>query len=532
MVGAWPVLTLIVVLPLLGAAVVLLLPKTMSRWQQPVGMAAAFPPLLLAGWIYGNFSAVPGTMLREQAVWLQLSFRRDVFSTAPSWSLELQYHLAVDGLSLPLLLVASVVAAAAALASIYIKKRQRMFYGSFLLLESGLMGALLARDLLLFFVFLEITAAAMFLLVGIWGSTDRERSARRYLLANGTGSALLLVGFALLIAAAGLSGGQTGQGPLLTLSGSYDVIAANLSAFGPAPADALAWPGGLQPLLLTKPLQWTIFLLVAAGFALRMPLFPFHRWSIEAHEQAPTPAAMLLSGALLQVGGYGLLRYGVLLFPEQSGKAGAALAAIGVVQLFYGALLSLAQRDLRRLIAYASLSQTGFVLLGIASLNEVGLQGAVFQLVAQGLIVALMLFIAGSLQERTGTAQLSELGGLARPLPFTSGILLAAALALAGTPGLAGFTGRLLPLLGMFGVMKGWAAAAAAGVIVSGVCIVRGVLTVSFGPVAEKNAALRDARFIEAVPMIALLALVVLLGIYPSTLSDVMRQAFAVLFEH
>ncbi|AJY74555.1 complex I subunit 4 family protein [Paenibacillus beijingensis] len=523
----WPFLTLIVVLPLLGAAAVLLMPRALSRYVQLVGIAAAFPPLLLAAWIYGNYSLLPGSApFREQAVWIRIPLPYDTFTSAASFALDLQYHLAIDGLSLPLVLLTAVVAASAALGSIYIKKRVKTFYSSFLIVESGLFGALLARDVILFIVFLEITAAAMFFLIGIWGSANRERSARRYLLANGAGSALLLLAFTLMVAAAGLSIEQTEQGTQLTYSGSYDVIAGHLSASGPYANFSDGMSGVPQPLQLTEPLRWTIFLLVLAGFGLSMPVFPFHSWMIKAHEEAASPAAMLLSGALLQVGGYGLLRYGVALFPEQLGQAGTWVAFAGIVQLFYGGLLALIQRDLRRLLAYASFSQTGLVLLGIASMDEIGLQGAVFQLVSQGLIMTLLFLIAAGLQERTGTVQLSELGGLARPLPFMCGILLAAALAYAGVPGLAGFPGKLLPLLGLFGVMKGAAAAAVAGIIVCAVCMLRGVTSVSYGAVAEKNAALKDARFIEAVPMIALLALVVLLGLYPSTVTDVMQHAF------
>jgi NADH-quinone oxidoreductase subunit M len=239
---------------------------------------------------------------------------------------------------------------------------------------------------------------------------------------------------------------------------------------------------------------------------------------------------MIHSGILLKMGAYGLLRFGVFLFPHQAKEWAFVLAILGVVNILYGAVLALVQKEFKLVLAYSSISHMGIVLLGIASFNEIGLQGAVFQLVSHGLISALLFLIVGSLYERTGTTELGELGGLARSMPFMSGVLLTAGLASLGLPGLSGFIGEFLSFLGLFDSMKWVTAVAALGVIVTAVYVLRGVLGITFGPMPERFAAAKDARLIEAVPMIALLAFILLLGLYPSLLTDSLQHGFDALF--
>lgn len=231
------------------------------------------------------------------------------------------------------------------------------------------------------------------------------------------------------------------------------------------------------------------------------------------------------------MGAYGLLRFGILLFPDQAKQFATTLAVLGVINILYGAILAFRQQEFKLVLAYSSISHMGIVLLGLAAVNEIGLQGAVFQLVSHGLISALLFLIVGSIYERTGTTELNELGGLARSMPFMSGILLTAGLASLGLPGLSGFVGEFLSLLGLFESHRWLTVAAAVGIILTAVYVLRAVLKMTFGPQKESFGALKDARLIEAVPMIVLLAFIILLGCFPSVLTDTVQHSMDQLFE-
>jgi NADH-quinone oxidoreductase subunit M len=270
-------------------------------------------------------------------------------------------------------------------------------------------------------------------------------------------------------------------------------------------------------------MQWTLFILLLVAFGIKLPVFPFHTWMLKVHKEAPPSVVMIHSGILLKMGAYGLIRFGLFLFPEQARECSTALAVLGVVNLLYGAILAFRQNEFKLVLAYSSISHMGIVLLGLAAMSEIGLQGAVFQLVSHGLISALLFLIVGSLYERTGTTELSELGGLARSMPFISGVLLVAGMASLGLPGLSGFVGEFLSLLGLFETMRWLTAAAALGIVLTAVYVLRSVLKITFGPQREEHTALKDARFVEALPMIVLLAFIVLLGCYPSALTDTVQ---------
>jgi NADH-quinone oxidoreductase subunit M len=262
-----------------------------------------------------------------------------------------------------------------------------------------------------------------------------------------------------------------------------------------------------------------------------VPIFPFHTWMLRVHTEAPPAIVMIHSGILLKMGVYGLIRFAVFLFPEQIQSWSTVLAVLGVINILYGGILACVQRDFKLVLAYSSISHMGIVLLGIASLEEVGLQGAIYQSVSHGLISALLFLIVGSLYERTNTTQLGELGGLAKAMPFMSGILLLAGLASLGLPGLSGFVGEFLSFLGLFGSMKTLTVIGALGILFAAVYVLRSILNITYGPIPEPLSGLKDARFIEALPMITLSALIILLGVYPSILTDLMQNGFNGLLE-
>ena len=273
-------------------------------------------------------------------------------------------------------------------------------------------------------------------------------------------------------------------------------------------------------------MKWTVFIMLLVAFGIKLPIFPFHTWMLKVHTEAPPAVVMIHSGILLKMGAYGLIRFGILFFPAEAQQWAWVLALLGVINIVYGAILAMVQKDFKLVLAYSSISHMGIVLLGLAAFNISGLQGAVFQLISHGLISALMFLLVGSIYERTETTQLDRLGGLAQNIPFISGILLIAGMASLGLPGLSGFISEFLAFLGLFETHRVYAIVGTLGIIFAAVYVLRGVLNITFGPKQPSllQQGMRDARFIEAVPMITLVAFILLLGVYPSVLSQPLQQ--------
>lgn len=522
----WPILSFLVFSPLVGAAVLLAMPSTRMRLLRWTAIIATLLPLALAIALYIDYDPIkPGTAYDEQASWISIPLDMTAIGGDAAFDLHFDYSLSLDGLSLPLVLLTTIVASMAALASTSIRKRWKSYYFWLLVLECGMLGVFLARDLLLFFIFFEITLIPMLFLVGIWGLFDRERAAIRFLLYNGLGSAIMLVVFVILVVTAGFTIEQTAAGAThFMYSGSYDIIAANLS-------DPQAYANqftqtGENPFYLSSTMQMVLFVLLLIAFGIKLPIVPFHTWMLDVHKEAPAPVVMIHSGILLKMGAYGLIRFGFFLFPDQAEQCSTLLAILGAINLLYGAVIAFRQTELRLVLAYSSLSHMGIVLLGLAALNEIGMQGAVFQLISHGLISALLFLLLGAFYERTGTTNLEELGGLARSMPFMSGALLAAGLASLGLPGLSGFVGELLSLLGVFDSHRVIASIAVVGIILTAVYVLRAVMGVSFGTMHPRFEGVKDARFIEALPIVVLLALVVLLGIFPAFVTEQLHHSF------
>ncbi|MBB6670592.1 complex I subunit 4 family protein [Cohnella nanjingensis] len=522
-----PVLSLIALIPLAGAVLLLFLPGRRSTWPRGVALAFTAIPLILSAWLFAGYEPIlGGKAFAEHFTWLSIPLNAEAWgpdAAVASYRLVFDYRLGIDGISLPLVLLTGVVSLMAAIASVHIRKRWKTYYALFLLLQTGMYGVFLARDLTLFFIFFELTLIPMFFLIGIWGYFGREKAANRFLLYNGLGSAFMLFAFLILIATLGFSAeAATAGGNAFSFTGDYEVLLAHLSDPN-APAN-IAQPG--NAMYLSDSLKWTAFVLLLIAFGIKLPIFPFHTWMLKVHTEAPPSVVMIHSGILLKMGVYGLIRFGAFLLPEQLDAWAPVLATLGVINILYGAVLACAQKEFKLVLAYSSISHMGIVLLGIASLNEIGLQGAIYQAVSHGLISALLFLVVGTLYERTGTTKLDELGGLARSVPFTAGILLTAGLASLGLPGLSGFVGEFLAFLGLFGSMKALTAVGALGVLLAAVYVLRSVLGITFGPMPERFIGMKDARFVEALPMVALAAVILVLGVYPSLLTDLMQHGF------
>ncbi|WP_019424676.1 complex I subunit 4 family protein [Paenibacillus sp. OSY-SE] len=511
--SSWPILTLLTFSPLLGVLILLLVPKGRVRAIQIVGIGTTILPLLLALVIYGGYDMLEqGKALTEQSSWISIPLNIELMRGIQSWTFDIQYHLSIDGLSLPLVVMTTIVASMAAFASLYLKKRWKTYFILFLLLEVGMLGVFMARDLFLFFMFFEWTLVPTYFLIGIWGFMHREKAANRFLVYNGLGSALLLVAFVILTVTAGFGPNPAvSDGSQYIYSGNLNVIMQNLG--NPEAFVNMAVEG--NTFYLTEGMRTLVFVLLLVAFGIKLPLFPFHTWMLRVHAEAPAPVVMLHSGVLLKMGAYGLIQFGTALLPQQTASWATVIAALGVINILYGAILAFVQKEFRLVLAYSSISHMGFVLLGISAMNDIGLQGAVVQMVSHGFISALFFLLVGSLLERTGTTRIDELGGLAKSMPFICGILLLAGLASLGLPGLSGFVAELLSLLGLFGTMKWAAVLGAIGIILSAVYVLRGVLAISYGPLNERYTALKDARLVEAMPIMVLTACIVLIGLFP-----------------
>ncbi len=514
-----PILSMIVFAPLLGILILLFIPKQQGRWIKWIGIAATLIPLVLAGWLYVDFNQSDGgDQYAESYSWINIPLNSELlFNEQGTFHLKFDYSLAVDGLSLPLVFLTALVAAMAALASFSIKKRWKTYFIMFLLLEIGMFGVFMARDLFLFFVFFEVTLVPMFFLVGIWGYMNREKAANRFLLYNGVGSAIMLIAFLIVVTTAGFAQIEGPDGTAVYFTGSLYEISNHLFN---EPQSFVNTDHPQSPFFMTEGLKWALFLMLLIAFGIKLPMFPFHTWMLKVHTEAPPSVVMIHSGILLKMGAYGLIRFGILLFPEQAKEWAFVLALLGLINILYGAVLAFVQKDFKLVLAYSSISHMGIVLLGLAAFNEIGMQGAVFQMVSHGLISALMFLLVGSIYERTQTSMLDQLGGMAASVPFMSGILLISGMASLGLPGLSGFISEYLSFLGLFGSMKIITGISLLGVILTAVYVLRAVMKITFGPMPEQYKSLRDARLIEAVPMVTLVAFILLLGIYPGILSQ------------
>ncbi|WP_078593531.1 complex I subunit 4 family protein [Evansella clarkii] len=494
------ILSWLVFLPLAGALLILAIPKENKNVIRSLAAVTVLAAVLLSILVWISFDrTVSGMQFQQLIPWIDLGF------------VQINYEIGVDGLSVPMLALSSIVTALAVFASFNIQERVKEFYIFILILLTGLFGVFVALDLFLFFLFFELTLIPMFFIIGIWGGKQKTFASFKYLIYTGISGAILIMSFIAIYFIGMQASGWTHS--------TFSI---------PALAEIYANPAA--PEVLTSGIRGALFLALFIAFAIKIPVFPFHTWQPIAYAEAPTAATMILSGVLLKMGGYGLIRIGIGVFPDQVARFATLIAILGVINIIYGAVLALVQNDLKRLVAFASISHMGIVLLGIASFTAAGIQGAIFQLVSHGFITALLFFMVGALAERTNTRNISELGGLSKSVPVLAGFTLAAVMAAIGLPGLSGFVSELLTLIGVFGAPADILPAAAVfgvlaglGIILTAAYLLWAVKRTTFGPMQEKYSTLKDARPIEYIPMVGLLGLSLLIGVYPTILTDVIN---------
>ena len=482
-------LSILVFSPLIGVIVLSFVPKTNESVIKTVGFLATLPALVLSLVAFFQYRAGASLAdLSERVRWVQFGDPNrlgDLFS--------IDYELGVDGFSLIMIVLTAILSTLAAIASRYIKKEWKGYFMLFLLLEVGMLGVFAAENLILFFIFFEITLIPTFFLIGKWGYFEKEKAAFSFLIYNGLGSAVLLIVIMVLFSRTGTS--------------NIDALMAILQA---DPNHAVFSEGTKMGLLIA--------LLIA--FGVKLPIFPLHSWMVRVHVQASPSVVMLHAGILLKIGAYGIIRFGMGIFPEQFQSLAVLIAVLGVVNLLYGAFLALIQTDFKMVLAYSSISHMGIVLIGLGAMNEAGIQGAIFQVVSHGLIAALLFFLVGVFYERLDTSIIRNLGGLAKGMPITAGFLLAGAMASLGMPGMSGFVSEFMAFLGLFKEMPVLAAVGALGIILTAVYLLRAVLGITYGKAHREFAGVTDLRGTEWVPAIVLVGIIVLIGVYPSVLSE------------
>lgn len=485
-------LSILVFSPIIGILLLAFVPKAQEATIKLIGFIATLPALVLA--LIAFFQYRGGADLKqlsESVNWIRFGS----FSAIDENLFMVKYELGVDGFSLVMIVLTAIIATLAAIASIHVKKEWKGYFMLFLLLETGMLGVFAAENLVLFFIFFELTLIPMFFLIGKWGYFEKEKAAFSFLIYNGFGSAILLIVIIVLFARTGTSN-IAGLSFLLNNGGSQLVA----------------------PISETAKYGLFIALLVALG--VKLPIFPLHSWMLRVHVQAPPSIVMLHSGILLKIGAYGLIRFGMGIFPEQFKTFAFALAVLGVINLLYGAFLAFVQSDFKMVLAYSSISHMGIVLIGLGAMNETGIQGAIFQVVSHGLISALLFFLVGVFYERVHTSEIKQLGGLSKAMPITAGFLLAGAMASLGLPGMSGFVSEFMAFLGLFNEQPILAAVGTLGIIMTAVYLLRAVLGITYGNANRDYAGVSDIKAIEYVPVMALLALIVLIGVYPNVLSE------------
>lgn len=485
-------LTYLLLIPIIGSLFILFLKEENKVLVQAFGLGISLLAFLISLLVYFSFdSTIPHFQFVHQVLWIE--------------SLNISYNVGADGISILLVLLTTFLTPLTLLSSWNsIKKNIKMFTFSMLLLEAGMLGVFISLDIFLFYIFWEAMLIPMYFIIGIWGGERRIYASVKFFIFTMFGSLLMLVAIIWLAVYAS------------NLTGKFTTNLLELYSIGPTiPQQIQAWMFG------------AFFL----SFAIKVPLFPLHTWLPDAHVEAPTAGSVILAGVLLKMGTYGIIRFCLPLFPQSAISFAPVISVLAVIGIIYGALVAMVQTDMKKLVAYSSVSHLGFVVLGIFAFTMESIQGAVIQMVNHGLSTGALFLLVGIAYERTHKREISYYGGIAKIVPVYSALLLIASLSSVGLPGLNGFVGEFLILLGSFksSVLNNWwfTIFAATGVIFAAVYLLWMYQRVVFGTVKNEKLyeELTDVNLREWIVLAPIFIFIVWIGIYPSTFLDLTEIA-------
>jgi len=506
------ILTWITFAPIVGMIAVLAIPKENQNAMKWTAAVATFVQVVLAVIIYFNFdrglagiNTAQGMQFLEKAAWI------DIKSVPWFGRIHVEYLLGVDGLSVPMVLLTALISFIAVFASWKIDKALKGYMAMLLLLDTGMMGVFVALDFFLFYVFWELMLLPMYFLIGIWGGPRREYAAIKFFLYTLLGSVLILLAMIALYFSVTVPDPATGE-RIYTFNMLAMMDPANFQAGSLLAGVGTYW-------------RHLAYIALFIGFAIKVPIFPFHTWLPDAHVEAPTAISVILAGILLKMGTYGLLRVSYPIFPDLANYYAWGLALLALINIVYGALCAMAQQDFKKLIAYSSISHMGIVLLGMSAMNTQGMIGAVFQMFNHGTITAMLFLIVGVIYDRAHTRDLDAFGGLAITMPKYTGIMTVAFFAALGLPGLSGFVSEAFSFLGAFQTFRVITIISTLGIVLTAGYMLWTLQRVFLGQPSEKWASLPDINGRELFTLVPLAVVVLALGIYPSLMLDLMTSS-------
>ncbi len=481
----FPILSYIVFLPVAGMFAIMLSPKENKSLARGIAAVVTAVVFALSIYLVMKFSANnPDVQFAEKFVWIP--------------QMGVHYFLGVDGINLPMIFLTALLSFLACIASFGIAERVKEYFALYLLLETGMLGTFLALDLFLFYVFWEIVLVPMYFLIGIWGGPRKEYAAIKFFLYTLAGSLFMLLG---ILAVYFASDPHT-----------FDMIALKNNGFNL----------GFQKI---------VFLALFLGFAIKVPIFPFHTWLPDAHVEAPTPISVILAGVLLKMGTYGFFRISYPILPQAAHWFSPAMGILAVIGIVYGGFVAFAQTDFKKMVAYSSVSHMGFVLLGLAALTPLGINGALLQMFNHGTITGCLFLLVGILYDRAHTRDMNSFGGLGSQMKVYSGILIFVAMASLGLPGLSGFVSEFMVLLGTFKTHPWMTGLSCIGILLAACYLLYMLQRVLLGKLNPKWAKLSDINGRELFTLVPLMIIILALGIYPQLILKFLTpsvQAFAV----
>jgi NADH-quinone oxidoreductase subunit M len=493
------ILNIITYIPLVGALVILFfVNKANTRAIRTIATVTAFIDFFVSLWLWPNFK--PNAT--GDAMWQ--------FQEKYDWipSLGVKYHFGIDGISLLLILLTTFMGIIGIVSSYTaINHREKEYYSLLLMLQTGMIGTFCALDFFLFYVFWEVMLVPMYFVIGIWGGARKLYAAIKFFLYTLAGSVLML------LAILALYFFNDGGIPFLNIAGLHNEPTFSVLQFHSI--------GHLIP----PTLQFWIFLGFFFGFAIKVPMFPFHTWLPDAHVEAPTAGSIILAAVLLKMGTYGFVRFALPILPDGTKQLIVPIVVLSIIGIIYGALVSLVQKDMKKLVAYSSVSHLGFVMIGMFALNPMGLKGSVLQMINHGISTGALFFLVGVVYERRHTRMIADYGGLAKQMPLYATMFLIAALSSMGLPALNGFIGEFTILLGVANRNIWWAVFAAVGIVLGAAYLLWLYQRVFWGPLDNPaNKTIPDLNRREFALMIPLVALMIWIGIAPKPFFDVLEQ--------